>query len=285
MMARLDFIPGKLLICVVSIIVCLAAAPRKITWVAVGDSITYLNDHRDETGGRLTKGFLTLINEKFPDISYTNQGHNGWTAIQIAEKIGSLGIEKADVYTVFLGTNDWWQGKPLGSIADYRDRTGTRTVYGAFRLIIDHLKELNPRARIVLITPMPRGDFVYINDPKNNAYGSYRPKNGQTLEEFANAVVKIAELEELPVADLYHDSGMNQRNMVHFKRLPDPATGEYRDYTYPAYTDIPFDPENDAYPYPPEAANMTYDGLHPSDKGSQVIADLLGPLLVKAGQR
>src|SRR3546814_18759095 len=88
----------------------------------------------------------------------------------------SLGLVKADVYTVFLGTNDWWQGKPLGSIADYRDKAGNRTVYGAFRTIIDELKELNPKARLILITTMPRGDFVYINDPNNKAYGQYSTK-------------------------------------------------------------------------------------------------------------
>src|SRR3546814_3274214 len=95
------------LLLIIPLLMCLAAAPPKITWVAVGDSITYLNDHLDETGGRMTKGFLTLISEKYPDVSYVNQGHNGWTAIQIAEKIESLGLVKADVYTVFLGTNDW----------------------------------------------------------------------------------------------------------------------------------------------------------------------------------
>src|SRR3546814_14290065 len=78
---------------------------------------------------------------------------------------------------------------------------------------------------------------------------------------------------------------MTQKNMVRFKRLQDTATGNYRDYTYPAYTDIPFDPEKDAYPYPSEAADMTYDGLHPSDKGNQVIAGMLAPLLVTAAQQ
>src|SRR3546814_13325981 len=71
----------KRLLLIIPLLMCLAAAPPKITWVAVGDSITYLNDHLDETGGRMTKGFLTLISEKYPDVSYVNQGHNGWTAI------------------------------------------------------------------------------------------------------------------------------------------------------------------------------------------------------------
>ncbi len=256
-------------------IVFAASKPRKITWVAIGDSITYLNDHQNETGNRVTKGYLTLISEKFPQVTYVNQGHNGWTSVNIADKIESLGLVKADVYTVFLGTNDWWQGKPLGTIADYEQGKGSGTVYGAFRVITDKLKHLNKKAKIILITPMQRGDFVYINSYKNNAFGSYKPKRDQTLEQFANAVVEIGKKEKIPVVDLYHDSGINPDNIVRFKRLKDPQSGAYKDFKYPDYIDVPFNPETDEYPYPEQSIDMTYDGLHPSDKGYQVIAEML----------
>lgn len=257
------------------ILIGVGAAPRKITWVAIGDSITYLNDHQDETSNRVTKGYMTLITKKFSNVSFINQGHNGWTSVNIATKIEELGLVKADVYTVFLGTNDWWQGKQLGTLSDYEQNTGTGTVYGSFRKITGKLKQLNKKAKIILITPMQRGDFVYINSAKNNAYGSYRTKKEQNLEQFADAIVAIGKIEKFPVVDLYHDSGINLENMVNFKRLKDPQTGQYQNYTYPGYTAVPFDPEHDEYPYPPEASNMTFDGLHPSDKGYQVIADML----------
>ncbi|KAA0993848.1 SGNH/GDSL hydrolase family protein [Dyadobacter aurulentus] len=255
--------------------ICFGAAPQKTTWVAIGDSITYLNDHKDETGDRVTKGYLTLITEKYPDIEYLNQGHNGWTSINIAEKIESLGLVKADVYTIFLGTNDWWQGKPIGTIDDYKNQNGASTVYGAFRVIVNKLKDLNNKAQIILITPMQRGDFVYINNPKNNAYGSYKPKRDQMLEQVANAILEIGLEEQFQVVDLYHESGINLDNMVNFKRLKNPENGQYQQYIYPEYTRIPFDPEKDEYPYPAEAINMTYDGLHPSDKGYEIIANML----------
>jgi len=262
----------KLLLLSLIVISSLSLAPKDIQWVAIGDSITYLNDHAEETGGRISKGYMTLINEKYPQVKYTNQGHNGWTSINIADKIESLELKKADVYTVFLGTNDWWQGKPLGTLADYQQNKGSSTVYGSFRIITNKLKQLNKKAKIILITPMQRGDFVYINNFKNNAYGSYKEKNGQTLEQFANAILEIGRLEKIPVVDLYHDKNLTLENMVHFKRVKNPSTGLYQDYTYPEYTSIPFDPETDAYPYPEEAVNMTYDGLHPSDEGYEIIA-------------
>jgi len=265
----------KSLLLIALLFVCVATAPRKISWVAIGDSITYLNDHQNETGNRVTKGYMTLITEKYPRVQYTNQGHNGWTSVNIADKIESIGLTKADVYTVFLGTNDWWQGKPVGNSSDYEQGTGSGTVFGAFKIITKKLKSLNKKAKIILITPMQRGDFVYINSAKNNAYGSYKPKKEQTLEQFANAVVEVGKLEHLPVVDLYHDSGINLDNMVTFKRLKDPTADSYKNYVYPEYTTVAFDPERDEYPYPKEAINMTYDGLHPSDKGYEVIADML----------
>ncbi|MCF0068863.1 SGNH/GDSL hydrolase family protein [Dyadobacter sp. CY261] len=265
----------KLLLFLALIVIAGASKTRKITWVAIGDSITYLNDHQNETGNRVTKGYLTLIAEKFPQVTYINQGHNGWTSVNIADKIESLNLVKADVYTIFLGTNDWWQGKALGTIADYEQAKGTGTVYGAFRIITDKLKALSKKSKIILITPMQRGDFVYINSYKNNAFGSYKPKNDQTLEQFANAIVEIGKKDKIPVVDLFHDSGITLDNMVRFKRLKDPQTGAYKDLKYPDYVDVPFNPETDEYPYPEEAIDMTYDGLHPSDKGYEVIADLL----------
>ena len=254
---------------------------RELTWVAIGDSITYLNDHLNETGNRVTKGYMTRVSEAMPHIKYVNQGHNGWTSGGIAESIDKLGLTKADIYSVFLGTNDWWRGRPLGSIADYKSNSGNTTVYGSFRIILDKLRILNPSAKIILITPMQRSDFVYFANSKNNAWGSYKDKNGQTLEAFAAAINSIGKLEGFPVVDLYNKSGMTQKNLVRFKRLKDSTTGAYKDYRYPAFIGLSFNPDTDAYPYPPEATDMTYDGLHPSDKGYQVIANMLLKIMKK----
>ena len=65
---------------------------KEITWVAIGDSITYLNDHPEETGNRITKGYLTGVVEKLPNIHYTNKGPNGWTSGDIAREIEMLGL-------------------------------------------------------------------------------------------------------------------------------------------------------------------------------------------------
>src|SRR4051794_35784184 len=144
----------KLLLIIAIFCVITSFAPKEIIWVAIGDSITYLNEHIDETDSRITKGYLTRVTEQLRYVHYINQGHNGWTSGDIAKEINNLGLEKADVYSIFLGTNDWWQGRPIGRLADYQNNTGKNTLYGSFRIIINKLRSLNQHARIILITPM-----------------------------------------------------------------------------------------------------------------------------------
>lgn len=271
----------KLLVLVAVILLATSFTQKKITWVAIGDSITYLNEHPDETGNRVTKGYMTRVVEALPNISYSNQGHNGWTSGGIADKIDELGIEKADVYSIFLGTNDWWAGRLVGTIADYQNNKGNETIYGSFRIIIDKIKQLNKDARIILITPMQRTDFVYLTNFKNNAWGSYKEKNGQSLKQVVDAIIAIAAYEHIDVVDLYNAKGMDVKHLVKFKRLKNPATGSYQNYSYPAYTAIPFNPETDEYPYPAESIDITYDGLHPSDKGNEMIAKMLVKIMKK----
>ena len=271
----------KILIVICAIFVLSSFTHKELTWVAIGDSITYLNDHKNETQDRLTKGYLTQVTGTLPYIHYVNKGYNGWTSGGIADSFDKLEIPKGDVYSVFLGTNDWWQGRPIGTIDDYKNKTGNNTIYGSFRIILDKIKALAPEAKIVLLTPLQRVDFVYLFDKKNNAYGSYREKNGQTLEAVANAIVSIAKLENIPVNDLYHNKDFTLPKLVKFKRVKNQQSGQYADLPYPKFIDVPFNPAADDYPYPVEAIGLTFDGLHPSDAGCAVIAKSLVKIMKK----
>ncbi len=86
--------------------------PAEKTWVAIHDSITYLNEHADETGNRITKGYMTIVTEKLPGIHYTNLGHNGWTSGGIAQEMKTWAHKSGYLFRkYFSGTNDWWEGR------------------------------------------------------------------------------------------------------------------------------------------------------------------------------
>jgi lysophospholipase L1-like esterase len=182
---------------------------------------------------------------------------------------------------VFLGTNDWWTSLPIGTFDDYKNDTGTKTAYGAYRTIVNKIHILNPEAVIILMTPLQRTDFVDVNNINSIIYGQYKDKDGRHLSDYADAVKVIATREHFKLVDLYYDSGITIKNSVKYKRLKDPATGEYKNYKYPDYIGIPFNPKTDEYPYPVEAMNMTYDGLHPTDKGHAIIAKMLIKIMKK----
>ncbi|WP_207534752.1 SGNH/GDSL hydrolase family protein [Desertivirga arenae] len=260
---------------VVFIFLASFAPKEKLTWMAIGDSITYLDNHPEQTGNRISKGYMSRVSEKLPRIQFENHGHSGWTASRMAGQIEKEDLKKADVYSVFYGTNDWNAAFPIGSLSDYQNNTGNSTFYGAYRTIINKIRSLNPDAKVILITPMQRGDFVYIRDPKNNAKGSYADRKGMYLSQYADAIRSIAKAEKFDVVDLYYKSGMKVKEMVKFKRLKDPGTGKYRSYKYPDYINMPYNPSTDDYPYPVEAIDLTYDGLHPSDKGMEIIAKMM----------
>jgi len=254
---------------------------KELRWMAIGDSITASSEKPMSSKNRMTKGYLQRVNEKLPYIHYKNLGFSGWTAASIADNIEKIGVEKADIYSVFLGTNDWWTRLPIGTMSNYQNNTGNKTVYGCYRTIVNKIRSLNPDAKVILITPMQRTDYSDING-KTTIHGSYKANDdGHFLSEYADAIIAIAKAEEFQLVDLYYKSGITPKTAVKFKRLKDPKTGEYKNYKYPEYTTIPYNSTTDEYSYPVEAMGMTYDGLHPSDKGHSVIAKMLVKVMKK----
>jgi len=106
--------------------------------------------------------------------------------------------EDSDLIFIFGGTNDWSHCTELGELGD----TDTDTFYGALDTLISSLLEEYPDATLVIATPLHRIDersgFYYNED------GEYVNTNGDSLEDFANAIIEVAKKYGITVVDLYN---------------------------------------------------------------------------------
>lgn len=241
---------------------------KKILWCAAGDSFTYLNDHLDETAYRVTEGYLTRTCGKVEGLVCRNMGINGSTTRDWLAKE----FEPADLYTLLLGTNDWHQGIPLGGEEDFESKR-EGSILGNLGRILENMKKASPHAPIIVMNPVERGEFVYILDHSNHAPASDEPDHGQTLSHIAEEIIRVCVKNHIPCLDLHKLSGFSQETVVNFKRVR--TENGYQNLSYPAYKAYLYDWERDEYPYPKEAAALTYDGLHPTDLGNERIASLL----------
>ena len=161
---------------------------NEIRWCAIGDSFTYLNDHLSETGYRVKSGYLDRTCEKVGGLRLMNHGINGsetkdWLTAKLPE---------ADIYSVLLGTNDWRRGVPMGTDADFMEKI-PGTILGNLGCLTARIRETAPKGRIVIMTPVERGDYVCLGDPGCQTMGSYRPQAGQRLCDIAEAIARSAE--------------------------------------------------------------------------------------------
>lgn len=106
------------------------------------------------------------------------------------------------------GTNDYGYFREIGNIED----TDVTTFYGAWNKIIKTIYSANPKAKVVLITPIYRS---YVNVSGSAIYGNtYNIENykGYTLNDYSDAMVKIGELYNVPVLDNRKNSVVNILN-------------------------------------------------------------------------
>ncbi|MDM1513604.1 SGNH/GDSL hydrolase family protein [Myroides odoratimimus] len=193
------------------------------SWAYIGDSITFVDDKNN------FKGYPTFVRQNVLFTKTENRGYSGLGLVD-DESRGSIlsnikNIDSFDFYSIFAGTNDFRLDHPIGEWNDYFKKKGSSTFYGALREVIDLLYNKNPKAIILLITPLRRDNSEYTSFSINNA--------GYTLTEIRDAIVKVANHEALPCIDFYNYSGITDRNLNLY----------------------------------------TSDGLHPTEKGHQLISN------------
>lgn len=214
----------------------------------LGDSIT--DKHQ---GHRIYWQFL--VDWLGWDAKVYGVGGHQWNGIvwQSDKMIQEMGDE-VDAIFIFIGTNDYASGIPLGRWYDetegevnwwgktvkMKKRTFNKepgTVRGRINIALEKLKKRYPDSQIVLMTPIHRANFVA---GKTNVQPPECWPNviGLHIEDYVNCVKEAAAIWSCPVIDLYSDSGLI------------PCTGEYAKY----------------FRHP------TLDGLHPNGLGHERLA-------------
>ena len=114
---------------------------------------------------------------------------------------------------VLGGTNDYNYNVPLGSIDD----DTTDTFYGTLNKMCDYMVNYFSTADVIFCTPIMR---VSPSDGKTETYpaNDQTNSNGNTLEQFANAMIETCHKWSLPCFDAYHNSGIcpQNRNSINY---------------------------------------------------------------------
>lgn len=210
-------------------------AGKKIT--CFGDSITA----GDDGEGSIIDSYVPRMKDILGTIP-TNKGVCGSTITKAADRNDSFverisDILDQDVITIFGGTNDFFLSRELGKFNDNPENP--TTFYAALKYLILHLSEQNPMAKFLIMTPTRSSRDGWA---KYDADGNLiKNKAGYTVDDYCNAIRKVAEYYSIPVLDLQKGGNYN------------PC--------------IPSQKGHDA---------LSADGLHPTAKGYDRLAQTIG---------
>lgn len=176
--------------------------------LTIGDSLT------NSAGDGLH--WQTFVVQEFGMVGYATAGGAGYTIANRTENsiyshVMALTVDNdVEVITLWGGTNDWGEGVPLGDfdtqkVASTRDNT---TFYGGLFDCVEKLLTLYPTKSLMLV-----GTTQRIIDYANGYDSNNSTTSGKKLEDFVEAVKKVADYYSLPFMDLYHKSNINKYSM------------------------------------------------------------------------
>lgn len=182
-----------------------------------GDSITWYdgntlagNQSGGTGGGEMCIGYIQHLAKTLVFNSYDNQGASGKSmTTENWVQISAYDFSSIDLATIAHGTNDFKLNRDIGTIGSITDTTfDTDTFYGAYRTVLNAIKNSNTNSQVVLITPIQRDNSGYTIEYTNSA--------GFKLIDYVNAIKALGEMYSLKVIDLYGESGINFYNVFDF---------------------------------------------------------------------
>ena len=125
--------------------------------------------------------------------------------------------DDSDIVSIFMGTNDFGHHHMLGNMQDSTP-TDTSTFYGALKYTCEYMNA-NFNNKWFFITPLQRNYNYFPAD--NMGIGVETNRNGNTLEDFVNAIIKVCNHYSVPYIDLYHNCFDGHSEKVHELYLAD----------------------------------------------------------------
>jgi len=155
---------------------------------------------------------------------YAVSGYRWSHMLAMAEKMREKDGQDIDAILLFVGTNDYNGGVPIGEWWCVADETAnyngqqktmprrtpdfsTDTMRGRINATIRYLKANWPDAQIVLMTPIHRA-FAQFGEKNVQPPESFPNRGGVYFEEYVKVVREAADIWSLPLIDLYRDSGL-----------------------------------------------------------------------------
>ena len=204
--------------------------PYRKNWVAIGDSITEIN----ENNGLSYVGYA----ERKLGFKVDNQGHSGWTIYKLWRDRSEAGWEDAvsaindgDIVTILAGTNDFdtattfipADDAAMDAAGNPHPRFGTtdqtsedakdpHTTLGCLRLMIERILTLKPGARLSVFSPFYREKGSLIGTTGWNKM--YVNSEGRTIYDYADAIYSVAREYNLPAYNTCRDCGINAMTLA-----------------------------------------------------------------------
>ena len=201
------------------------------------------------------------IGKRFGGSVYAVSGRQ-WNDIpRQADKLLEEHGDSVDAILIFIGTNDYNNGVPIGEWYDVKDeqvmyghgepkklvnrqrrymKMDPETYRGRINIALDKVKRMFPGKQIILLTPIHRAQF-HRSEKNWQITEDYTNQCGIYLEEYINAVKDAGNIWAVPVIDMNALSGLY------------PMMDEHAQYFKDADT----------------------DRLHPNDKGHERLARTL----------
>ena len=197
----------------------------------LGDSITDAGVLKEDTH---YWGFL----QEWLDIEPLVYGRSGHQWHQIAGQADKLKTEHGDDFDaimIFVGTNDYNAGVPIGEWfteetvmvnANGREVERVRrspvmdqkTYRGKINHVLDKLKRMYPTKQIVLLTPIHRA-YAKFGDRNVQPDESHRNSCGEYVDAYIQSIKEASAIWSVPVIDTYSLSGlfpMHHKQQMYF---------------------------------------------------------------------